>query len=101
LLPISDGAAAVILASEEKVREFRVEDPVWIRAIGYSSDTSNIVRRPNYVGLEATVRAAGMAYKIAKIEPKDVDVATVHDCFTIAEIMAYEDLGFCRKGGSL
>jgi len=96
--PISDGAAAVILASEEKVKEFKVEDPVWIKAIGYSSDTSNLVRRPNYVGLGATVKAAEMAYKIAKIEPRDVDVATVHDCFTIAEIMAYEDLGFCRKG---
>ncbi|RLG49747.1 MAG: thiolase domain-containing protein, partial [Thermoproteota archaeon] len=48
--------------------------------------------------LEATVRASKMAYKKAKISPTDVDVAEVHDCFTIAEIMAYEDLGFCKKG---
>jgi len=100
--PISDGAAAVILASEEKIRELKVEDPVWIEAIGYSSDTANIVRRPDYVGLRATVEASRMAYKRARIDPEDpakyVDFAEVHDCFTIAEIMAYEDLGFCRKG---
>jgi len=96
--PISDGAAAVILASEDKVREFRVEDPVWIEAIGFGSDTSNLTRRTDYVGLPAAVQAAQMAYKRARIEPKDVDVAEVHDCFTIAEIMAYEDLGFCKKG---
>ena len=96
--PISDGAAAIILASENKMKEFKVETPVWVDAIGFSSDTSNILRRESYVGLGAAVRAAQMAYKQAKITPQKVDVATVHDCFTIAEIMAYEDLGFCEKG---
>jgi len=96
--PISDGAAAVILASENKLKEFKAETPVWVDAIGFSSDTSNICRRESYVELGAVVRAAQMAYKRAKITPQKVDVATVHDCFTIAEIMAYEDLGFCEKG---
>lgn len=96
--PITDGAASLVLASEKKVDELGVETPVWIEAIGYSSDTANLSKRENYVGLEASVKAAKMAYKVAGIEPKDLDVATVHDCFTIAEIMAYEDLGFCRKG---
>lgn len=96
--PISDGAAAVILASEDKVKELKIQDPVWIEAVGFGSDTANHVRRDDYVGLRGTVRAAQMAYSKAKIEPKDVEVATVHDCFTIGEIMAYEDLGFCRKG---
>ena len=96
--PISDGAAAVILASEDKVNELRVETPVWVDAIGLSADTSNICRRDNYVGLQATVRAAQIAYKRAGITPQKVDVATIHDCFTIAEILAYEDLGFCEKG---
>jgi len=96
--PISDGAAAVILASEDKLKEFKVETPVWVDAIGFSSDTSNVCRRADYVGLGATVRASKMAYKRAKITPQKVDVATVHDCFTIAEILAYEDLGFCQKG---
>lgn len=96
--PISDGAAAVILASEDSVKKLKVETPVWVDAIGFSSDTSNICRRHDYVGLRAAVRASQMAYKRAKIAPQSVDVATVHDCFTIAEIMAYEDLGFCKKG---
>ncbi len=96
--PITDGAAALVLVSEEKVKELGVEAPVWIETIGYSSDTANLSKRENYVGLEASVRSSRMAYKLAGISPKDVDVATVHDCFTIAEIMAYEDLGFCGKG---
>jgi acetyl-CoA C-acetyltransferase len=96
--PITDGAAAIVLASEQKVKELGAEAPVWIEAMGYSSDTANLSKREAYVGLEASVKAARMAYEVAGIEPKDVDVATVHDCFTIAEIMAYEDLGFCVKG---
>jgi acetyl-CoA C-acetyltransferase len=96
--PITDGAAAVVLASEEKVKELGVETPVWIDAIGFSSDTANLSKRENYVGLDASVRASRMAYRMAGVSPEDVDVATVHDCFTVAEIMAYEDLGFCRKG---
>ena len=63
-----------------------------------SSDRSNITKREDYLGLGATVRASRMAYNKAKIEPNKIDVATVHDCFTIAEIMAYEDLGFIKKG---
>ncbi|RFA96235.1 thiolase domain-containing protein [Pyrobaculum aerophilum] len=95
--PISDGAAAAVLASEEVARRL-TDTPVWIKAIGYSSDTSNFTRRSDYLGLRATRQAAEMAYKIANITPNDVEVAEVHDCFTIAEIMAYEDLGFVEKG---
>jgi acetyl-CoA C-acetyltransferase len=96
--PITDGSAAVVLASEAKVKELGVEDPVWIEAMGVSSDTANLSKRETYVGLDASVKASRMAYRIAGVSPRDVDVATVHDCFTIAEIMAYEDLGFCEKG---
>ena len=96
--PITDGAAAVVLASEEKVKELGIDTPVWIEAIGHSSGTANLSKRGTYVGLEASVKASRMAYKMAKIGPEQIDVATVHDCFTIAEIMAYEDLGFCQKG---
>ncbi|MFZ7136832.1 MAG: thiolase domain-containing protein [archaeon] len=96
--PISDGSAAVVLASEKKVKELNIEDPVWIESMGFASDTANISKRENYVGLDASVKASKMAYSEAKISPADVDVANVHDCFTIAEIMAYEDLGFCEKG---
>jgi len=96
--PITDGAAAVVLASEEKVKELGIDTPVWIEAIGHSSGTANLSKRGTYVGLEASVKASRMAYKMAKIGPEQIDVATVHDCFTIAEIMAYEDVGFCQKG---
>ncbi len=94
---ISDGAAAVILASEEKAK--RISDtPVWLVGLGAASDTMMISERKNLTELRATKMAAEKAYRMAGITPKDVDVAVVHDCFTIAEIMAYEDLGFCKKG---
>jgi acetyl-CoA C-acetyltransferase len=96
--PITDGAAALVLASEDKVKELGIDTPVWIDTVGFSSDTGNLSKRKNFVGLEASVQAATMAYKASRTSPMDVDVATVHDCFTIAEIMAYEDLGFCSKG---
>jgi len=96
--PISDGAAVVILASEEKVKEFRVQDPVWLEAIGFGSDTGNLTRREDYTSLKSARMASEMAYKMAKVAPSDIEVAMVHDCFTIAELMAYEDLGFCRRG---
>lgn len=96
--PISDGAAAVILASEKRMKELKVETPIRIGSVGFSSDTANMCRRLDYVTLGATVKAAETAYKQVKLDPLDIDVATVHDCFTIAEILAYEDLGFCKKG---
>ncbi len=95
--PLSDGSATVVLASEEAAKKL-TDTPVWIRGVGYSSDTANLSRRGNYVGLRAAVEAAARAYSMAKVSPGDVDVATAHDCFTIAELMAYEDLGFCKKG---
>jgi acetyl-CoA C-acetyltransferase len=95
--PLSDGSAAVVLASEELARRL-TDAPVWIRGVGYSSDTANLSRRDGYVGLRAAVDAAKKAYAMAKVSPGDIDVATAHDCFTIAELMAYEDLGFCKKG---
>lgn len=96
--PICDGSAAVILASEEKARQLGVKDPVWVSGLGYSSDSANMSKRPDFLGLRASVQASKRAYDMAGIGPKDIDLATVHDCFTIAEIMAYEDLGFCEKG---
>jgi acetyl-CoA C-acetyltransferase len=95
--PLTDGSAAVVLASEEVAKKL-TDTPVWIKGVGYSSDSANMSRRGSYVGLEAAVRAARSAYAMAKVSPDDIDVATAHDCFTIAELMAYEDLGFCKKG---
>jgi acetyl-CoA C-acetyltransferase len=99
--PITDGAAAVILASEELATKI-TDSPVWIEAIGVSTGTANLSKREDYDGLKAARIAAQEAYKRAKLDPenivKQIDVADVHDCFTIAEIMAYEDLGFAKRG---
>ena len=96
--PVTDGSASIVLASRNKVEELKIEDPVWVAGIGCSSGTATLSNRKDYVGLEATVRAAKRAYQAAGVTVKDIDVAEVHDCFTIAEIMAYEDLGLCPKG---
>ncbi len=96
--PMTDGAASVIVASEEKVKELKIDTPVWIAGIGYSSGTANLSKRQDFVSLEASVLASQRAYKNAGITAAQVDFAEVHDCFTIAEIMAYEDLGFCGRG---
>ncbi|MEM2319530.1 MAG: acetyl-CoA acetyltransferase, partial [Candidatus Bathyarchaeia archaeon] len=93
----ADGASCVILASEEKAKKI-TDTPVWVAGIGAASDTLSTTGRTNLTGLTCTIEAAKQAYKMAGIEPKDVDVAEVHDCFTIAEIMAYENLGFCAPG---
>lgn len=95
--PLTDGSASVVLATE-KVAKKLTDTPVWIKGVGYSSDSANLSKRDGYVGLSAAVDAASKAYRAAKIRPDQVDVADVHDCFTIAELLAYEDLGFCKKG---
>lgn len=96
--PISDGAASIILASEEKVKELKIDTPIWVAGIGYSSGTANLSKRPDFVGLEASVLASQRAYKAASVTAEQLDLAEVHDCFTIAEIMAYEDIGLCKRG---
>ncbi|MEM0120904.1 MAG: thiolase domain-containing protein [Thermoprotei archaeon] len=97
--PITDGSAAVVLADEETARKL-TDTPVWIKSQGVASGSANLSKRPDFLGLPASVEAAAQAYRGAGItDPaKQVDVATVHDCFSIAEILAYEDLGFARRG---
>lgn len=93
----ADGAACVILANEERAKEIS-KKPVWLDGMGCATASMSVLRRPNLVGLPSAVEAARVAYEMAGVDPKDIKVAQVHDCFTIAEIMAYEDLGFCKKG---
>jgi acetyl-CoA C-acetyltransferase len=97
--PITDGSAAVILADEETAKKL-TDTPVWIKSQGAASGSANLSKREDYLSLEASVEAANQAYKAAGItDPvKQVDVATVHDCFTIAELIAYEDLGLVGRG---
>lgn len=94
--PITDGAAAVVLASERVANQF--DNPVWIIGSGQASDTLALHNRSNICSITSTVKAAKIAYKQAKLKPKDIDVAELHDCFSIAEIIAYEDLGFAERG---
>jgi len=93
----ADGAACVILAGEETARAVS-DKPVWLSGMGCATASMSVLRRPNLVGLPSAEQAAAQAFEMAGMEPANVDVADVHDCFTIAEIMAYEDLGFCPKG---
>ena len=95
--PITDGAACVILAPIDRAREF-TDTPILVAGTGQASDTISLHDRQTLVGIAATNKAAELAYKMAGVGPNDIDLAEVHDCFTIAEIMAIEDLGFCKKG---
>lgn len=93
----ADGAVALILANEERAKAIR-NDVVWLDGVGCATASMSVLRRPDLVGLPSAKEAARQAYKQAGITADQVKVAEVHDCFTIAEIMAYEDLGFCPKG---
>ena len=95
--PISDGASAVILTAKSKGQRAKGKD-VEIVASAVATDTLGLAQRESLTELKATKEAAKKAYKQAGIEPKDVDMAEVHDCFTIAEVLAMEDLGFYEKG---
>lgn len=95
--PITDGAAAVVLAPAEEARKY-TDTPVYIRGTGQASDTLALHDRNSLTTVEATVMAARRAYEDSGFGPEDMDLAEVHDCFSIAEIMAIEDLGFFEKG---
>ena len=95
--PTSDGASCVILAADHVVRQF-TDDPVWIRSSGAASDRLALHDRPSITQLVATQKASQSAYSAAGLTAKDMDLAEVHDCFTIAELMATEDLGFSEHG---
>jgi acetyl-CoA C-acetyltransferase len=92
--PISDGAAALVITSKRG----KIKNGVEIAASVVATDTLGLAQRKGLDELSATRAAAKKAYEKAGIAPGDVDVAEVHDCFTIAEVLALEDLGFYKKG---
>lgn len=96
--PITDGAAAVILCSTEFAKKMKLGNAVEIIASAQASDTLALASRKNLYETTAGKLAAEQAYKQAGVSAKDIDFAEVHDCFTIAEIMAIEALGFCGQG---
>jgi acetyl-CoA C-acetyltransferase len=95
--PITDGAAAVVVAPLERAREF-TDTPIAVLASAQASDTIALHDRRDISTLDATVEAGRRALGQARLHHKDIDFVEVHDCFTIAEICAIEDLGFCAKG---
>jgi acetyl-CoA C-acetyltransferase len=95
--PVSDGAAVVILAPADIARKYN-DAPVQIMASEQATDTLALSERESITELKATKIAADKAYAHAKLSPSDIDIAEVHDCFSIAEILAMEDLGFYKKG---
>jgi acetyl-CoA C-acetyltransferase len=94
----ADGSSCVIVADEETCRAVS-KKPVWILGVGAATNSVNLTGREMFTGLPAAREAARQAYEMAGITPKHISVAEVHDCFTIAEMMAYENLGFAEPGG--
>lgn len=94
---ISDGAAAVLIAPLERVGEF-TNKPVKILGIAQTSDYVALDQKEDITAFRAVREAGQKAYKMAGVTPQDIQFAEIHDCFTIAEIVATEDLGFVRKG---
>ena len=99
---ITDGASCLILTKPELAKKY-TDTPVHIIGSGHACDTIGLYERKELTTLNAGKLAGQEAYKMAKVKPKDIGTAEVHDCFTIAEIIAYEDLNFCNpgKGGKL
>jgi len=102
----SEASAALILASAEKVKELKIENPIWITGVGAACTDAFIGNRANIGALPSNIAAAKQAYKMAGLDYKTVkntlDVAELHDAFTGQEVISYEELGFVEygKGGS-
>ena len=95
--PTSDGASCVILAADHVAKQL-TDTPVWVRGSGAASDHLALHDRPTITQLKATKDASAKAYAMAGVYARQIDMAEVHDCFTIAEVLATEDLGFAVRG---
>ena len=95
--PVTDGGAAVILCPLDMAKKL-TDTPVKIISSSQASDTISLYERESFTTLRSVTKAAEKAYKQANLQPADIDLAEVHDCFTISEIVVSEDLGFFDKG---
>jgi len=95
-LPCS-GSAAILLASEETAKKY-TDCPVWITGIGQKTTSAGFTKNTDLTTMQSTIHAATDAYKMSKMQASNVDVAEIHDAFTICEIIELEDLGFAKKG---
>ncbi|HJZ10824.1 MAG TPA: thiolase domain-containing protein, partial [Acidobacteriota bacterium] len=94
---ITDGAAALVICPSEMAAEYS-KIPVDIIGHGQASDLFCMYQKKDITSFEASMAAGRRAYEMARVSAADIDVVEVHDCFTIAEIVALEDLGFCPRG---
>ncbi|NNN17747.1 MAG: thiolase domain-containing protein [Thermoplasmata archaeon] len=95
--PVSDGAAALLIARSDIASRY-TDTPVYVDGTGAGSDYLAIQERERFTRLDATRRAAEEAFREARVERKEISLLEVHDCFTIAELLALEDLGFAGDG---
>lgn len=95
--PVTDGAAALLLVGEERATRF-TDRPVYIDGVGAGSDRLALQERESLTSFAATRRAAHEAFERSGIAPSAIDFVEVHDCFTIAELLALEDLGLAPAG---
>jgi acetyl-CoA C-acetyltransferase len=94
----ADGAACLVVTSAERAKKI-TDKPVWIAGIGLASSPMSLAgRKGPLTSFEVTKNAAKSAYEMARVKPVDVDIAEVHDSFSITEILNYEDLGFAKPG---
>lgn len=96
--PVGDGSAALVICSEDFAKKLGKDFLVQVAASTVATDTISLTNRRDLATLEATVKAANRAYRIAKISVEDIDVIEVHDAFTILGVLHLEDLGFAEKG---
>jgi len=94
--PISDGAACLLLVAEEIAKKF-ADDPIYVAGIGQGSGYS-LHAKKDLTTFEASRAAAQEAYEMSGLKPEDIQFSEVHDCFSIAEIVHLEDLGFFKPG---
>jgi len=98
MCPVSDGAAAVVLCSLETAKKIATKTPVLIAGFGQATDTHTLQERDDPTNLKAVSLASQQAFEMAKLKPGDIDVAELHDAFTILEIAESEHVGFFKKG---
>ncbi|MDO9545930.1 MAG: hypothetical protein Q7J07_04160 [Pelolinea sp.] len=98
MCPVSDGAAAVVLCSLEMAKKISKKPPVLVAGFGQATDTHTLQERDDPTDLKAVTLASNQAFEMAKLTPKDVDFAELHDAFTILEIAESEHAGFFKKG---
>ena len=92
-----DGAAAVLICSEEKAMKY-TDTPIWISGIGQKTISASFTKNEDLVSMESTKTAVADAYQMSHKTATDVDVAELHDAFSVCEIIELEDMGFCQKG---